>query len=287
MSVSSFHILSKLGDGSFAEVFLAHHLPQNKLYAMKVIRKEVILKRHLINQTRSEYDILRQISHPFVTKLEFAFQTSNSVVFVMEYCPRGDLFYLIKERNLTEDQIRFFAAELVIALEYLHNNKIMHRDIKEENVMIGLDGHIRLGDFGLSREGIIYPDRGSRDLCGTPEYIAPEMLRENTHGYAVDWWGFGVLLFEMLVHWYPFYSYDRNRLYAKIRNFPVDVPSTVSSDASDLLYKLLRKEPTSRLGGVRDAQEVKEHPFFRTIDWDMLERGKVPAPIVGREEEEE
>lgn len=239
----------------------------------------------------------------------------EKLYFVLDYCPGGELFYhLGKAKKFTEDRARFYAAEITLALEHLHKLGIVYRyesyshisllirDLKPENVLLTEEGHVRLTDFGLSKEGINQADKGAQSFCGTPEYLAPEILNRSGHGQAVDWWSLGALLYEMLTGWVeidrliayiqpPFYSRDQERLFNKIKKCNVDIPHDLSPDTADILIKvtllsssyiqLLQKDPKKRLGGdERDAEAVKNHPFFKSIDWDKLYRKELPVPYV-------
>ena len=277
-----FEILKVIGKGSFGKVFQVRKIGENQIYAMKVLNKSIIKKKNQIEHTKTERNILGKIDHPFIVGMKYAFQTKEKLYFVLDYCPGGELFYhLGKAKKFSEDRARFYAAEITLALQHLHKLGIVYRDLKPENVLLTEEGHVRLTDFGLSKEGINQADKGAQSFCGTPEYLAPEILNRSGHGQAVDWWSLGALLYEMLTGWPPFYSRDQERLFNKIKKCNVDIPHDLSPDTADILIKLLQKDPKKRLGGdERDAESVKSHPFFKSIDWDKLYRKELPVPYL-------
>lgn len=282
VGLNDFEILKVIGKGSFGKVFQVKKTGENEIYAMKVLNKSVIKKKNQIEHTKTERNILGKIDHPFIVGMRYAFQTRDKLYFVLDYCPGGELFYhLGKAKKFTEERSRFYAAEITLALEHLHKLGIVYRDLKPENVLLTEEGHVRLTDFGLSKEGISQADRGAQSFCGTPEYLAPEILNRTGHGQAVDWWSLGALLYEMLTGWPPFYSRDQERLFNKIKKSSVDIPPNMSPDTADILQKLLKKDPTKRLGGgPTDAEEVKKHPFFKSIDWTKLYQKALPVPFL-------
>lgn len=198
------------------------------------------------------------------------------------YSAGGELFFhLGREGKFDEDRSRFYTAQIVLALEHLHMMNVIYRDLKPENVLLDHNGNIRLTDFGLSKENVDAVDRGAHSFCGTPEYLAPEVLSRSGHGRAVDWWSLGALLFEMLTGLPPFYSRDRNVLFEKIQKGDLEYPAYLSANAKDLLRRLLVRDPLARLGsGPGDAAELKAHPFFGPIDWRAVLEGRVEVPWV-------
>ncbi|KAK8825224.1 RPS6 protein kinase [Blastocystis sp. ATCC 50177/Nand II] len=282
VTVSDFEILKVIGKGSFGKVFQVRKHGESEIYAMKVLNKAVIKKKNQIEHTKTERNILGKIDHPFIVGMKYAFQTKDKLYFVLDYCPGGELFYhLGKARKFSEERSRFYAAEITLALEHLHKMGIVYRDLKPENVLLTEEGHVRLTDFGLSKEGISQADKGAQSFCGTPEYLAPEILNRTGHGQAVDWWSLGALLYEMLTGWPPFYSRDQERLFNKIKRSSVEIPPNLSPETADILQKLLQKDPKQRLGGgPDDAASVKAHPFFKSIDWDKLYRKELPVPYL-------
>jgi RAC serine/threonine-protein kinase len=212
--------------------------------------------------------------------MNMAFQSKDKLYFVLDYCAGGELFFhLGKEGRFVEPRAKFYAAEIVLAISYVHSLKIIYRDLKPENVLLDAEGHIRLTDFGLSKEGISGSSSGANSFCGTPEYLAPEILNRQGHGRAVDWWSLGALLYEMLTGLPPFYCQNRERLFEKIRNSELNYPNSLSRAAVVVLKGLLTKDPTRRLGsGHEDAAEVQRTDFFASIDWEKLMRGEIAPP---------
>uniref|UniRef100_A0AAV1TAV1 non-specific serine/threonine protein kinase n=1 Tax=Peronospora matthiolae TaxID=2874970 RepID=A0AAV1TAV1_9STRA len=280
VTLEDFVMIKVIGKGSFGKVLLVRKRDTGLIYAMKVLRKENIIKRNQVEHTRTERHVLGYVRHPFIVGLNYAFQTSEKLYFVLDYCAGGELFFhLGKVQRFPEHRARFYAAEITLAIEYVHNLDVIYRDLKPENVLLDENGHIRLTDFGLSKEGIQDDFSGANSFCGTPEYLAPEILNRSGHGRAVDWWSLGALLYEMLTGLPPFYCRDRDRLFEKIRKGDLSFPKYLSPNAKDLLKKLLERDPTGRLGtGPTDAGEIKNHPFFAEIKWNALAGGQVPPP---------
>lgn len=280
VKLEDFVMIKVIGKGSFGKVLLVRKRDTGLIFAMKVLRKENIIKRNQVEHTRTERHVLGYVRHPFIVGLNYAFQTADKLYFVLDYCAGGELFFhLGKVQRFPEPRARFYAAEITLAIEYVHNLDIIYRDLKPENVLLDENGHIRLTDFGLSKEGIQDDFSGANSFCGTPEYLAPEILNRSGHGRAVDWWSLGALLYEMLTGLPPFYCRDRDRLFEKIRKGDLSFPKYLSAEAKDLLGRLLERDPTRRLGtGPDDANEIKRHPFFREIQWDKLALGQVPPP---------
>jgi len=242
---------------------------------MKVLRKEAIIARKQVAHTKAEKSILQKIQHPFIVKLHYAFQTKDKLYMILDFINGGELFHhLKKEGRFPENRVKFYAAEITAAISHLHSLGIVYRDLKPENILIDADGHITITDFGLSKE--IKPEEGTHTFCGTPEYLAPEVLRAQAHGMAVDWWSLGTLIYEMLTGLPPFYSQNINIMYQKILNGELRSPSYVSQDAQSLLEGLLTRDVDKRLGS--QSGEVKKHIFFKDIDWDKLERREMEPP---------
>ncbi|KAK3886411.1 hypothetical protein Pcinc_009444 [Petrolisthes cinctipes] len=257
------------------------NISSNYVYAIKIIRKDVIIKRDEVAHILTESRVLQIVDHPFLTSLKYSFQTNDNLCFVMEYVSGGDLFFHIsQDRIFTEERAKFYGAEICLALGYLHKRDIIYRDLKLENVLLDADGHIKIADFGLCKENMSYHST-TRTFCGTPEYIAPEVLQEDSYGHGVDWWGYGVCLYEMMVGRLPFYDMgDLNKLFRLIKYEDVRFPSTISPEAQDLLKGLLHKDPYKRLGGgPDDAKEIQDHPFYNNINWKLLEEKKLTPPF--------
>ncbi|KAI7793276.1 v-akt murine thymoma viral oncogene homolog 2, like [Triplophysa rosa] len=278
VTMSDFDYLKLLGKGTFGKVILVREKASGRYYAMKILRKEVIIAKDEVAHTVTESRVLQNTRHPFLTMLKYAFQTNDRLCFVMEYANGGELFFhLSRERVFSEDRALFYSAEIVSALEYLHSQNVVYRDLKLENLMLDKDGHIQITDFGLCKEGIT-DEATMRTFCGTPEYLAPEVLEDNDYGRAVDWWGLGVVMYEMMCGRLPFYNQDHERLFELIVMEEIRFPRNLTPEAKALLTGLLRKDPKQRLGGgPDDAKDVMSHKFFSSINWqDVLQKKLVP-----------
>ncbi|XP_011370523.1 RAC-beta serine/threonine-protein kinase isoform X2 [Pteropus vampyrus] len=280
VTMNDFDYLKLLGKGTFGKVILVREKASGRYYAMKILRKEVIIAKDEVAHTVTESRVLQNTRHPFLTALKYAFQTHDRLCFVMEYANGGELFFhLSRERVFTEERARFYGAEIVSALEYLHSRDVVYRDIKLENLMLDKDGHIKITDFGLCKEGIS-DGATMKTFCGTPEYLAPEVLEDNDYGRAVDWWGLGVVMYEMLCGRLPFYNQDHERLFELILMEEIRFPRTLGPEAKALLAGLLKKDPKQRLGGgPSDAKEVMEHRFFLSINWQDVVQKKLLPPF--------
>lgn len=279
VSVDDFDLLKVLGKGSFGKVMMVRKKDTQKIYALKTLRKAALVKRNQLMHTRTERSILQNIKHPYLTSLTYAFQTPDKLYLVMDYCGGGELFFwLKKDRRFSQNKARLYAGEIILALQELHRHDIIYRDLKPENILLDLEGHLKLTDFGLSKEAVTGAGAvgGTKTFCGTPEYLAPEILENKGHGKAVDWWSLGTLIYEMLTGLPPFYDQNMQRMYDKILNAPLRFPSFMSAEAKDLLTGLLTRKISDRLGsGPTDAEEIKAHPFFRGIDWEAVMRKEV------------
>jgi len=231
-----------------------------------------------VEHTLAERNILKKLHHPFLVNLNFSFQTEDKLYFILDYVNGGELFFhLQREKRFPEERVKFYAAEITLALEHLHVNGIIYRDLKPENILLTNDGHICLTDFGLSKEGIEKEDDRTGTFCGTPEYLAPEVLKGKGYGKAVDWWSFGSLIYEMLTGLPPFYSQDVQEMYRRIMTDKLKFPPTMSEPARLLIEGLLQRDPAERL---KDPSKIKEHVFFSGIDWDAIYNKKVKAPFL-------
>mmetsp|Transcript_66712 Transcript_66712/g.150646 ORF Transcript_66712/g.150646 Transcript_66712/m.150646 type:complete len:366 (-) Transcript_66712:233-1330(-) len=268
-SLDDFTLLKVLGQGSYGKVVLVKHQSKpDTVYAMKMLKKEHIALRNQVAHTKTERNVLETVLHPFIVTLHFAFQTPKKLYFVLEFCPGGELFYhLSRVGRFSEARCSFYSSELLLVIEYLHKRNIIYRDLKPENILLSTSGHVKLTDFGLSKEGI-EDNFSARTVCGTPEYLAPEIVDRSGHGKAVDWYSLGALMFEMVTGLPPFYSTDRAKLLDQIRRGSLKYPTYLSSEGTSVLKSLLHRDPTSRLGGgTGDGEEVKAHAFFAGTDW--------------------
>lgn len=283
MKMDDFRYISVLGRGHFGKVLLAELKKSGKLYAVKALKKKDIVTRDEVDSLMSEKRIFEMINasrHPFLVNLYGCFQTEEHVCFVMEYLPGGDLMIHIHNDVFSEEQTRFYSACVVLGLEFLHLNKIIYRDLKLDNILMDADGFVKITDFGLCKEGMGHGDRTST-FCGTPEFLAPEVLTDDNYTRAVDWWGLGVLIYEMLVGESPFPGEDEEEVFDSIVNDDIQYPASIPPDSVSILQKLLKRNPLKRLGsGERDANEIKGETFFEAIDWDALLAKKVKPPFL-------
>ncbi|GAB6020897.1 RAC-alpha serine/threonine-protein kinase [Chamberlinius hualienensis] len=280
ITLDNFEFLKMLGRGTFGKVILCREKSTSQLFAIKVLKKEVIIAKDEVAHTLTENRVLQTTDHPFLTSLKYSFQTADRLCFVMEYVNGGELFFhLSRERVFSEERTKFYGAEIICALAYLHENGIIYRDLKLENLLLDKEGHIKIADFGLCKEDISY-GATTKTFCGTPEYLAPEVLEDNDYGRPVDWWGVGVVMYEMMCGRLPFYNKDHDVLFELILMEEVKFPRTISNEAKDLLSGLLVKDPTKRFGsGPDDAKEVTTHPFFIGINWQDLYDKKIQPPF--------
>jgi len=270
--------LKVIGRGSFGKVFKVQKKDSNEVFAMKVLNKADVAERNEVTHARAENSILRKLNCPFLVHMHYAFQTSDKLFFVMDYVNGGELFFhLQKEGKFSEDRVRFYVAEIVIGLEYLHSMGIIYRDLKPENLLLSAAGHIIMTDFGISKEGLSCTDDRTSTFCGTPEYLAPEVLKQEQYSKAVDWWSLGTLMFEMLSGLPPFYTEDVQNMYFNIINTKLSMPKGTSEATQSLLSGFLEKDPNDRLS---DPIKIKSHPFFAGIDWEKLYNKQIAPPYI-------
>ncbi|XP_047624547.1 serine/threonine-protein kinase N3 isoform X2 [Phacochoerus africanus] len=281
--LQDFRCLAVLGRGHFGKVLLVQFKGTGQYYAIKALKKQEVLSREEIESLYCEKRILEAVGrtgHPFLLSLLACFQTSSHACFVTEFAPGGDLMMQIHEDVFPEPQARFYLACVVLGLQFLHEQKIIYRDLKLDNLLLDAQGFLKIADFGLCKEGIGFGDRTST-FCGTPEFLAPEVLTQEAYTRAVDWWGLGVLLYEMLVGECPFPGDTEEEVFDCIVNTDAPYPRFLSVQGLELIQKLLQKCPEKRLGaGERDAEEIKTQPFFRTTDWQALLARAVQPPFV-------
>ncbi|KAF1985427.1 Pkinase-domain-containing protein [Aulographum hederae CBS 113979] len=285
LRLQDFELIKTLGTGTFARVWLARLLSKqgdsNKVYALKILRKVDVIKLKQVEHVRNERKVLAAVAgHPFITTMVASFQDNDTLYMLLDYCPGGEVFsYLRRARRFNEATSQFYAAEIALILEFLHEKEgVAYRDLKPENILIDAEGHLKLVDFGFAKK---VHNHETYTLCGTPEYLAPEVIRNTGHGTAVDWWAFGILIYEFLVGQPPFWDQNPMKIYEQIVDGNVRYPSAMSPDARDLIGKLCAVDTSKRLGNMNGgAQAVKDHPWFRNIDWDELYYRKRPGPIV-------
>jgi serine/threonine protein kinase len=284
MTAEDFEPLRCLGKGTFGTVLLVKQQATGRLYAQKQFKKaSLTVHKRLIEQTKTERTILESVNrHPFVVKLFYAFQDHEKLYLILEYAQGGELFtHLAQERMFTEEVASFYMAEMVLALEHLHRNLgVVYRDLKPENCLLDSEGHLLLTDFGLSKVAVDENDK-CNSMLGTVEYMAPEIVQGHKYGMAVDWWSFGALGFDLLTGSPPFQGQNHKKIQERIVKQKLVMPYFLGPDAKDLLTRLLRKEPTKRLGGnmPKDLLIIKKHRFFRKIDWKKLAKREVEPPI--------
>lgn len=281
VTLDDFEILKVLGRGAFGKVMLVEKKDTRHIYAIKSMHKEDIIDKDHIEHTRCERYVLEKSQSPFLVSLEFAFQTPEKLFFVMKFMRGGELFiHLKRNKRFDEERTRFYAAEIILGLEYLHNMGVVYRDLKPENILMDEHGHVCLTDFGMSKR--LKLGQLTHSFVGTPDYLSPEMVRGEGHGHSADWWALGVIIYEMLVGLPPFYNKDHNtqKMFNSIREKNVSFSSkvTVSEECKDFVKQLLQKNSKERLGS-KGADEVKKHKWFANIDWDLLSEKKVEPPF--------
>jgi len=278
--LSDYDLLKVIGKGSFGKVMLVRKTKgdrQGQVFAMKILNKRTIMERNEVEHTKSEKNILMKLDHPFLVKLHWSFQSPDKLYFIMDYVNGGELFFhLQKDKKFTEERVRFYCAEIVAGLEHLHQNGVIYRDLKPENLLLTSEGHCVMTDFGLSKEGLFDKNDRTGTFCGTPEYLAPEVLEGKGYTKAVDWWSFGTLMYEMLTGLPPFYCEDVQQMYTKIMTAELEIPDFISAPANDLLTKLLERDPDCRLS---DSEKIKNHEFFSPINWEKLLKKQISPPF--------
>ncbi|PBK97765.1 Pkinase-domain-containing protein [Armillaria gallica] len=278
LTVDDFELITVIGKGSFGKVMQVRKRDTSRIYALKTIRKAHIVHRNEITHTLAERLVLAQVNSPFIVPLKFSFQSEQKLYLVLAFVNGGELFHhLQREQRFNEERSRFYSAELLLALEHLHELDVVYRDLKPENILLDFTGHIALCDFGLCKLNMKANDK-TNTFCGTPEYLAPEIL--NGHGYnkTIDWWTLGVLLYEMMSGLPPFYDEVTDKMYEKILRDPLVFGPEIGGEAESILTGLLNRDPTQRLG-VNGADEIKKHPFFHNhIDFKKLAEKKIHPP---------
>ncbi|KXJ81199.1 hypothetical protein RP20_CCG020973 [Aedes albopictus] len=291
-SLNDFELIRVIGRGSYAKVLMVELKKTRRIYAMKVIKKALVTDDEDIDWVQTEKHVFETASnHPFLVGLHSCFQTPSRLFFVIEFVRGGDLmFHMQRQRRLPEEHARFYAAEISLALNFLHEKGIIYRDLKLDNVLLDHEGHIKLTDYGMCKEGI-RPGDTTSTFCGTPNYIAPEILRGEDYGFSVDWWALGVLLYEMLAGRSPFdiagasENPDQNTedyLFQVILEKTIRIPRSLSVKAASVLKGFLNKNPADRLGCNRNAafMDIVNHPFFKSIDWEALAQKEVTPPYI-------
>lgn len=277
-SITAFTREKVLGTGGFGIVYLVKHNATNKYYAMKSLEKEKVVRYKQIEHTYSEMKILCAVNFPFVVNMKFYFKDNVYLYFVLPFVAGGELFsYLQKAGKFQENVSKFYASQVLLALEYLHACDLVYRDLKPENILIDITGYIKITDFGFCK---VVKDR-TWTLCGTPEYLAPEIILSRGYGKAVDWWSFGILIFEMTSGNPPFYASDPMQTYESIVAGKYFAPAYFSPELKDILSKLLQTDITRRLGNLKNgALDIKDHKWLQIMDWEKIVNRRLPPPIV-------
>ena len=283
VSYSDFQPLKLLGRGSFGEVLLVRLKATGKIYAMKILDKKILKIKKQQNHTKTERDLMVKINCPFIVNIKSAFQDDTNLYLVSEFMQGGDMFFHLHDGQIiifSNEKTKFYMIELVLALVFLHKNNMVYRDLKPENILLDSEGHVKLTDFGLSK---ILEDEDDKafTLCGTPQYLAPEVLLRQGYDKMVDWWSLGCVMYEMLCGCLPFAIKRGLKLSMKIYEKKIVFPKNIDKNAKDLIEKLLVVNPKNRIGyGPNGSEDIKNHPFFNGVDWDLAFEKKLTPPFV-------
>ncbi|KAI8885670.1 kinase-like protein [Backusella circina FSU 941] len=278
LKLEDFQLLRTLGTGSFGRVHLSQSKHNGRYYAIKVLKKTEVVRLKQVEHTNNEKHILEAVANPFVVNLWGTFQDDANLYMVMDYVPGGELFSVLRKSKRFPDHVaKFYAAEVILAIEYLHKKSMIYRDLKPENLLLDANGHLKITDFGFAKH---VPDI-TWTLCGTPDYLAPEVIQSKGYGRAVDWWSLGILIFEMLAGYPPFYDDDHLKLYEKILQGKIRWPTYFDANAKDLLQHLLTSDLSRRYGNLKNgANDIKNHPWFNGVDFDRVGARQIRAPYI-------
>ncbi|EEB09134.1 AGC/PKA protein kinase Pka1 [Schizosaccharomyces japonicus yFS275] len=278
-NMEDFSFSRTLGTGSFGRVHLVQSKHNHLFYAIKVLEKRKVVEMKQVEHSCDERQILSRVQHPFITILWGTFQDARNLFMVMDFVEGGELFSLLRKCHRFPERVaRFYAAEVILALDYLHHNQIVYRDLKPENLLLDRGGHVKIVDFGFAKN---VSQGNCFTLCGTPDYLAPEIISLKPYNKAVDWWSLGILLFEMLAGYPPFYSNNPMKLYENILESTVKYPSHFSPLATDLISRLLQRDLSKRYGNLKNGSlDIILHPWFEDINWESILTRKVEVPYV-------
>ncbi|XP_006877299.1 PREDICTED: cAMP-dependent protein kinase catalytic subunit PRKX [Chrysochloris asiatica] len=276
--LQDFDTLSTVGTGTFGRVHLVQEKTTKSFFALKMMSIPDVIRLKQEQHVHNEKAVLQEVSHPFLIQLFWTSHDDRFLYMLMEFVPGGELFSYLRNRGrFSSGAGLFYSAEIVCAIEYLHLKEIVYRDLKPENILIDKEGHIKLTDFGFAKKLV---DR-TWTLCGTPEYLAPEVIQSKGHGRAVDWWAMGILIFEMLSGFPPFFDDNPFGIYQKILAAKIDFPRHLDFYVKDLIRKLLVVDRTKRLGNMKNgANDIKRHRWFRGIDWEGVPQRRLKPPII-------
>ena len=275
-----FTLLKLIGKGSFGTVYLVRLKRNNSIYAMKILNKSILKEKNQEKNTKTERDLMIQLNSPFIVSIKFAFQSGTKLFLVQEFLQGGDLFFHIHSTpKFPNKKAKFYVIELILAIEFLHKNNMLYRDLKPENVLIGKDGHIKLTDFGISK--ILSEVDKTYTLCGTIQYLAPEIITGDGYNESVDWWSLGCIFYEMLTGRFPFKFSKNGIIKSDIYKKQIKFPEYIEDKAKDLILKFLEHDPNKRLGsGERGWENVKAHPYFEGVNWEDAFYKKLTPPFI-------
>lgn len=279
LTIDDFEIISQIGQGYYGKVRLARKRDTGEYYAIKSIHKSLLLNNNNVQSVFTERNILASCQHPFIVSLYYTFQSQTKFYLCLEFVPGGDLFrHMSTHGQLSLDEARFYVAEISLALEFLHNIGVVYRDLTPENILLDEQGHIKLTDFGLSKE--LKNEKVTSTFVGTNEYLAPEIIMNQEYSFPIDWWALGIIFYEMLIGYTPFYSPNRNKVFKSITEDEIPLTDDLDPLAASLILGLLLKDPSKRFG----IKEIKKHPLFDGMDWDKVEKRQlkpyfVPDPM--------
>ena len=280
ISEKDFTPIKLIGKGSYGNVYLVRYNKNDHLYAMKVLSKSLLREQNQENNTKSERNLMVKIHCPFIVNIKFAFQNDSKLYLVQEFIQGGDLFlHIHSQSKFSNEKTKFYIIELCLAIHFLHENNMLYRDLKPENILIGADGHIKITDFGLCK--ILSDLDKTYTICGTVQYLAPEILTGEGYNNSVDWWSLGCIMYQMLVGRFPFKFQKNGKLNIDIYKKPIKYPSYIDEKAKDLMSKFMENDPKKRLGSGKNGwEDIKNHPYFNDVNWDDAYNKKLKPPFL-------